>query len=135
MKANGRVEIGCRLAIVAVIVFSGVFLPLVPWGTLGRFVNLFWGLVYGFGWFVAGFFTGSVRSLSAVIVGTLIWPIGLSIVLYVASGMIWRAPAHLHLVFATAMLLSLLCIMPLDRALKAPFNRLPLFTHTVFVVY
>jgi hypothetical protein len=135
VKSNTTAEIVCRLLIVAIIVFSAAFLPLVRWGNIGSFVNLFWGMLYGLGWFVAGFFAGNVRSVAAVVFGMIMWPIGLSVILYVLSGVIWHTASTPQLVFGIGTFVSLLCVISLDQAHQPPFDRLPLFTHFMFLLY
>jgi hypothetical protein len=129
------IEVLSRIIIVGVALFAGIALPFVPWAHAARFVNLFWGLVYGFGWFISSLVTGNIRVPAAVILGAIVWPIVLSIGLYVVSGIVWHGGPKVRFVFGLITLLSLFCVVSLDRTYEAPLNGFPLFSHFFFIDY
>ena len=136
MKLENMREVFCRLLITALVLFSGVFLRLVGWGTVGKFVNLFWEVVYGLGFLIVGLLPGGIDSRPAFIFGALVWPICVSLGVYLLSGFIWhRGSSKLHALFAILMILSLFCVISIDRAYQPPFNGFPLFGHFLFVIY
>ena len=70
-----------RFLFVALPLFSGVLLHLVNFGSLGRLVNLFWGSIYGLGYFFTGYIFGGLHSRPALILGGLVWPIIICVLL------------------------------------------------------
>lgn len=130
------IEVWFRLFVTAVIVFSGVFLRLVQWGSAGKFVNLFWEIIYGLGFLMVGFLPGGIESRPAILFGALIWPICISIGVFMISGTVWHIESlRLRTILGVGLIVSLLCVITLDRAYQPPFDRFPLFRHFLFVLY
>ena len=98
------------------------FLQTVEIGPIKGLQNLFWGSVFGVGWFVAGkAMTESVANL----IGFFIWPLFLSLLFYKWAGFAWNSNRRaLH---AAVLFLSLFVLVTYKTAIEPPFDRLPLF--------
>jgi hypothetical protein len=129
-------EIICRLLVVAIIFCSGVLLPLISWGSLGRLINPFWEIIYGIGFFLGGFLPAGIRSPLVAVFGALIWPAGVSMTVYFLTAVIWRSGSlKFKMIALIFTFLSLVCIITLDKARQAPFDRFPFFTHFYSAMY
>jgi hypothetical protein len=125
-----------RFLFVALPLVSGVFMPLFKLGDLGRMVNLFWGSVYGLGYFVAGFLFGGVLSRPSAIIGGLIWPLIVCVLLFWFSGRLWhQGSITVKVVACAGLVVSLLIVITFARAGAPPFSRLPLFSLFYFAGY
>ena len=108
--------------ILTIFVPSAVFgLALGQWGS-----NVLWGSLFGAGWCVASFSTGSQWGIAAF-AGLLVWPTLVSIGLYIVSGQIWRAKSGklrrgaLWLLAGTSFLmLPANVMMDLDKSIHLP---------------
>lgn len=78
------------------------------WGT-----NLIWGLIFGFGWWVAQSVLGIEHWRAAAGVGMLVWPLIVLAGLYVASRLVWRVSEDRgRKVFLSLLAVSCLAIVP-----------------------
>jgi len=112
---------------------SGVFLPYFTFGTFGKFLNLFWGTIYGFGFFV-GNFVFSVRSPTNFILGAYVWPILLSGLFFWLSGKLWQQSGPIgRLVEAGLLVASLFIVITMSKAYQPPFNSWPTYYNLLFV--
>ena len=112
---------------------SGVFLPYVQFGIFGRFMNLFWGTIYGLGLFV-GNYVFSIRSPSNFISGGLVWPILLSGLLFWLSGKLWQQSGPIgRFVEAALLVASLFVVITMSKSAQPPFNSWPTYYNLLFV--
>jgi hypothetical protein len=109
--------------------FSGVFLPLLKFGGLGRLVNLFWGSVYGVGYLFTGYLFGGLRSRPTMILGGLLWPLVVCFLLFWISGKLWHQNSvTVKAVCVGGGVLSLFVVVTLARAETPPFSSFPIFS-------
>jgi len=113
---------------------SGVFLPYIQFGGLGKFLNLFWGTIYGLGLFVGDSFF-RVRS-PYVILGAYVWPLVLSGLLFWLSGKVWQQSGPIGR-FVTAALLfaSLFVVITMSKSAQPPFYYWPMYYNLLSVHY
>lgn len=99
--------------------------PLVVFGALdGQWgTNLFWGLIFGFGWWVAQSIGGPEHWRAAAAVGQLIWiPLVLAALLLV-SRYLWRSGSvGTRKLFLMFLLISFLPIVPADTVMSLYAN-------------
>jgi hypothetical protein len=129
-------QILCRLLIVGLTSFSGVFLSLVRIPLFGNCLNFCWESVYGLGFFLVAFLPTGLESRPGFVFGALIWPILVATSIYIVSGWILRRrSAKVYVVAVTIAILSLLLVVPLNVSAKFPFSYLPLYSHFMYVIY
>ncbi|HEY1836599.1 MAG TPA: hypothetical protein VGG36_03010 [Rhizomicrobium sp.] len=116
--------------------FFGTLIQTVPFPSqTDRLENLFWGSVYGLGWFEIGFFV-NLRSSGPAIFGFCIWPIAVSIFLYWIAGKLWDSDNVKLVRICVILLLLSFCIdVPLTWASKPPLAYLPLWYNAFFNIY
>ena len=112
---------------------SGVFLPYFQFWSFGKFLNLFWGTIYGLGLFV-GNYVFSIRSPSNFILGGFVWPILLSVLLFWLSGKLWQQSGLIgRFVGAALLVASLFLVITLSKSGQPPFNSWPTYYNLLFV--
>ncbi|MEE3627049.1 hypothetical protein UCD39_24240 [Nitrospirillum sp. BR 11752] len=96
--------------------------------------NLFWGLLYGFGWHVSGTLTH--YSHGADIFGFFIWPFIIWVIVFLTAGIGFNSsrPLRRRLVWAV-LALSLCIVLPGKMAFALGFKRLPTFNNLVAAAY
>jgi len=88
------------------------------WGT-----NLLWGLVFGFGWWVAQSWLGIEHWRAAADFGMFVWPAIVLAGLFLLSRLIWRLTEHRgRRVFLGLLGVSGLAIVPADTAMSLYSN-------------
>jgi hypothetical protein len=117
-----------RLVFIALPLISGVFMPLFKFGGIGRMVNLFWGSIYGLGYFVAGYVFGGLRARPTLIFGGLVWPLLVCVLLLWISGKLWHNSITLKTISTCVLVLSLFVVITLMRASSPPFSSFPLYS-------
>jgi hypothetical protein len=135
-----------RVAFSLLPLIAGVVLPYIgpqlSWDW--HFANLFWGAVYGLGLFMASLVAPIYSHVTpldewtrnAVLFGVLGWPILVTAVLYITSGVLWRYGTKRQKRFAVALLvLSLLVVVPLRSACPESLAWLPDYWCIMFVIY
>ncbi|HEY1615827.1 MAG TPA: hypothetical protein VGF97_19300 [Rhizomicrobium sp.] len=133
MSERAPIRILFRVALVLLPLFSGTLLQTVQFPFLGRVENLFWGLIFGFGWFVMGNIAGYGR-LSGML-GFFVWPGLICITLFLLSGWLWHKicqKAARWLIFL--FFLSLFAVFPFHEG-HSSTERLPLFDHILNWVF
>lgn len=124
-----------RFLFVALPLIGGVLLPLFKLGS-ERLVNLFWGSIYGVGFYVGGFVFGGLRSTPTMVLGGLIWPLVVCLLLFWISGKLWHQNnVTVKNVSTVILILSLLVVITLARARTPPFSSFPLFTNFISAAY
>ena len=84
------------------------------WGT-----NLIWGLIFGFGWWVAQSTLGVEHWRAAADIGLFVWPPIVLVGLYVASRLVWRfANDRGRRAFLLLLAVSCLAIVPAKTAMS-----------------
>lgn len=84
------------------------------WGT-----NLIWGLIFGFGWWVAQSTLGIEHWRAAADIGLFVWPPIVLVGLYLASRLIWRfADDRGRRAFLLLLAVSCLAIVPAKTAMS-----------------
>ena len=114
---------------------SGVFLPYFTFGSFGKFLNLFWGTIYGLGFFV-GNYLFSIRSLPKFLLGGIVWPVLLSGLLFWLSGKLWQRSGPIGRFVEMALLLvSLFVVITMSKRAQHPFNAWPTYYNLLSVEY
>src|SRR4051794_19503380 len=102
--------------------FLGIALPYVPLPGSVRLVNVFWGVVYGAGFFVIdwfGAFHPTQRS-PAVFFAFIVWPVFVSGALFMIGNWLHRTTgSRLRLVSMCLLMASALALTTLDSALQS----------------
>jgi hypothetical protein len=116
--------------------FFGTLLQTVhPWPISHGLENLFWGSVYGLGWFVVGFFV-ELRHPGPALFGFIVWPLMVSAALSWFAGRRWRAhDARLIRIAVAALIVTLLLDVPLPLAGRLPLAYLPLWYNQMFDIH
>jgi hypothetical protein len=116
--------------------FLGVFLPYVGVFDHTKFVNLFWGAIYGFGLFLTDWiFTNSVKS-PVLIIGVFIWPVFISALLFWAAGRWWhRSSLWGRLKSVAILFLTMFLAVSISTVSQPPFNLIPTYWKLMFVVW
>ena len=115
--------------------FLGVFLPYVPLFGFGRAVNLFWGTVYGFGLFVTELLCGNSIASPVVLFGALLWPILVTVFLYVLSRkLVTGTRFRFHLSLALLFLSSFLTVS-VGLLRQQPFILIPTYWQLMWVIW
>jgi hypothetical protein len=115
-----------RLLFVLLPALAGTLLQAIPFGALGHFQNLIWGLIFGLGWFVVGSTLGYTKLVAFF--GFFIWPTFVCIALYRIGGVFWRHLAQLRWKIALGILtLTFLVVIPYRQDIGSIYSRLPLF--------
>jgi hypothetical protein len=105
-------------------------------GYFGRFINLFWESVYGLGLLAIALIPGGLDSRVGLLVGALLWPLLVTVGLFVLIGAAARVDSSkLHMVVGALIVVSLFCVIPFDRTSAGPLSYLPLYSRIVFSVY
>ncbi|TWB79614.1 hypothetical protein FBZ87_10235 [Nitrospirillum amazonense] len=135
MDVTVRMQRAVRVGIVFVSYFMASFFTFLPDGNGEHgFQNLFWGLIYGFGWHVAGSLTHFSRS--ADIFGFFIWPLLVWVVLFLLTRLCFSAPRlwQRRLIWA-GLALSLFIVMPGKTAFSLGFQHLPTLNNLEAAAY
>ena len=115
---------------------AGVFLPYVKLGMFGKFMNLFWGFIYGIGLFITDFAPTGIKAPVQFAFGVVAWPLIVSWLLFWMSGKLLTIPGSTgRYVASIFLLLSLFSVVTLERSKASPFNSWPLFYNYLFVMY
>jgi hypothetical protein len=80
-------------------------------GHVGEWINPFWGFVFGFGWFIAGFFA-RVGSPLVSRFGSLVWPLAICLFLFVSYGRLYDAEKRIRRHIVVAIAISFIVILP-----------------------
>ncbi len=103
-------------------------------GSFREPVNLLWGFIYGFGWYMWGFFE-SVRSAHAQSFGGLVWPLMLLVGLTYLLGRVLSAYPQRRASIIAAFMLSLLFLIPKQLLKNTPLDYIPTWDKILTVVY
>ena len=94
--------------------------------------NLPWEALFGFGFYVTGFFRSTLGEHLEGLLGFFVWPIAVIVLLWVTSFRILRAGLYARVASASLFIISLLICVPADTA-NALASRLPLFLNELGV--
>ena len=84
------------------------------WGT-----NLFWGLIFGFGWWAAQSAVGPEHWRAAAAFGIFIWPLVVLAVMFLLSRLVWQAGDHRkHKAFLLLLAVTSIAIFPAKAAMS-----------------
>ncbi len=127
--------LGVRLAFSIVPLVFGTILPLFSVGPLLEPINLPWGFVFGFGWYMGGF-VANWKSQLVVLWGPVIWPIIVCISLFIISGRInYSRRSYGKLIALSLFLASLIIVVPQRLTSKCPLRNIPFYPNTLAVYY
>jgi hypothetical protein len=114
--------------------FLGMFLHTVEiFGQ--RFINLFWGVIYGLGMLVTDVIFGNSVESPLLFIGIL-WPICMTVLLFVSGGKIWRAKSPVaRWVFVALFALSSFLVIDLRDYAQPPYSKIPTFLSLMSEVY
>jgi hypothetical protein len=88
------------------------------WGT-----NLFWGLIFGFGWWVAQSIGGPEHWRAAALIGELIWPALVLAGLFFLGRSVWHwGDGRMRSFFLVVLAISSLPIVPAETAMSLYAN-------------
>ncbi len=115
--------------------FAGILSPSLPTGESFREpINLVWGFIYGFGWYIAGF-AESIASPRVQTFGALVWPLivlaGATYLFGRMLGIYTKRRAEIITVFT----LSVLFILPQDIIMNTPLRHIPTYYSILSTVY
>lgn len=115
--------------------FLGVGLPYLTFPGGLKFMNFFWGTVYGLGlWGVDKTIGLSIQS-PFVAIGVIVWPILVSTTIFIFSRKLQLNHRKVQLSIVFALIISSLLVTNLHAALQPPFSNLPTFYRLFFVVW
>jgi len=100
-------------------------------GHVREWINPFWGFIFGFGWFIVGFFT-SERSPLALRFGGFGWPLAICFVLFIFYGRLYDVGGKLRRCTLVAIAMSFVVILPGSCAV---FRYVPTWSGTMNAVY
>jgi hypothetical protein len=123
-----------RLAFSFSLLIFGTFLPLFKIGPIREVVNLLWGFIFGFGWYMAGY-VANLSSPIVVIFGALVWPIIVFILLYVWAGKILQYEPRPRMLCLIILVLSMFIDVPVHSTSVFPLRYIPLYINIYGAVY
>ncbi len=124
-----RIFIGFLCAALATT--AGVLLPLIVHGVR----NLPWEVVFGFAYYVTGFFRSSQLGYRLDgLIGGIFWPLLVIVLVWFAASRICAAGAFVRAASLVLFILSLAACVPAETA-NALGSRIPLFFNESFVRY
>lgn len=124
-----------RLAFSIVPLVFGTSLPLFSIGSLREPINLPWGFVFGFGWYLAGF-VANFRSPLVVLWGALIWPIIVCTVLFILSGRInYSEWSYGKIIALSLFVASLIVLVPQSLTSVPPLRNIPFYPNILAAWY
>ena len=130
-------NLGFRLFFSIWPLFLGMFLHTVE--IFGRhFINLFWGVIYGLGMLLTHVMMGGNSQVvpPQVLLIEGLWPICLTVLLFVLSGKIWRAKSRgASWVFVVLFALSSFLVIDLCDYAQPPYSKIPTFLSLMSEVY
>jgi len=127
------VKIIFQISLAALSVLVGTF-GLVLCDAYFRVVNLFWGFVCGFGWYIIGFFA-SERSPFAQRYGGVIWPIIVFVLLLKIYGQVYEMTGRKRRVCLALVAASFFLIVPQRWTSMEPLIYVPIYINTLNSVY
>ena len=108
--------------------FWGVFLPYFQLLCRLRLYNYFWGGVCGLGLWVTDITVGlSLDSRLLLGLGALVWPLGVSMVMFLIGWMVDKITFKMRLVVISALLVSCLLTENLQTLMKPPMSNIPTY--------
>ena len=128
-------EIVARIIVAMTCVFCGTLLPMIRWGGL-RLKNVFWDIIYGLGFFLAGFLPGGLRTTAAYLIGVLLWVPAVTVGVFIASGYVFQLRSSATRTVVIVLFFSTLCV-DIDARItqKDPYYRLPFFSNFMQVIF
>jgi len=123
-----------RLTVAFIPAVFGIFLPVFTYGSTPDFINVFWGFVFGFGWYLLGYFA-SLSSPPAVLFGSLLWPMAVCSLLFLWSGCLLRLESTTKIVVFGVLIFSLLFNVPQRLTSMSPLRYVPLYPNILGAVY
>lgn len=103
---------------------SAELLQVLDIGKIKGFQNLFWGSIFGVGWFVADYVRGFSDTLTNLI-GFFVWPFFVCFILYRWGAIAWNS--HNVRMHCAMLFFSLLIVVTYKTSVDPPFSHLPLF--------
>ncbi len=136
MNKRGATVVTMRVLFAVLILAIGTMLPIVRFAGFGGQVNLFWGDVYGLGFYISDLALGGLRSKAAGIVGILVWPLLMTALVFWLSGkVIGSRSATVKWGIVCVLIISIFVNLDLARSRQPPFNQLPLFYNLLSLYY
>jgi hypothetical protein len=105
----------------------GAGLPYITFPRHLIFMNIFWEVIYGIGFWGVDKTVGLYVDSPFVAVGVFIWPIAVSAAMFFCGWKVLQASSRMRLAIVSALLLSSLLTVSLQRALQPPISDLPTF--------
>jgi hypothetical protein len=106
----------------------GVCLPYFQFPDSLRLYNYFWGGVCGLGLWVTDITVGlSLDSRLLLGLGVLVWPIGVSMVMFLIGWMLDKITFKMRLVVISALLVSCLLTENLQTLMQPPMSNIPTY--------
>jgi hypothetical protein len=102
-----------------------------------RFINLFWGAIYGLGMLLTDVTFGNSQGFpQMLLIGGLIWPICLTVLLFVLGGRVWRTESRIARWISVVLLaLSSFLAVNLNAYNQHPYNEIPTYLSLMSAVY
>jgi hypothetical protein len=97
-------------------------------------VNILWGFIYGFGWYLSGFIY-DIRSPSVQIFGSMIWPAIVFISASYLFGRILSAPSNIKRLAIIIAVASLFIVLPEHLILDTPLKYIPVYYSILAAAY
>jgi hypothetical protein len=123
------------LTLIIMPIIFGIMLPLIEIPILGHSENIFWGCVYGLGFYITNF-VFHFKNIYNIIFGILCWWIIIELILYAVWVRMCRTNAiHIRSIIICLFLISFLIIVPIDIGSGALFANFPLLFNMLSVIY
>jgi hypothetical protein len=115
--------------------FLGVILPYVPFPGGHRFLNLFWSVVCGLGFWMIDETVGLSMDSRLLVIGVLVWPIVVSAAMFLLGWKLQEISPRMRLILICALLASSLFIVSYQRAMRPPMLYLPTYDRQINTIY
>jgi hypothetical protein len=128
-----KTKLGFQIVLVCASITAGILAPyLIRDGYFRYPVNLFWGPVFGFGWYAAGLVVGISHPLASWF-GGMAWPIIVSLAVWIACGRIWEMNVSPKSLYLVVLLVSLMLFVP--HRFYRNFVSIPTYFDTLESIY
>jgi hypothetical protein len=97
-------------------------------------MNVLWGFIYGLGWYVAGFFDDVGASMPALF-GGIVWPVVVSICLWVLYGRVYDAQPATRRWLLAVIAVSFLLVVPEKFWSITPLRWVPTWSGILNSIY
>jgi hypothetical protein len=115
--------------------FLGCILPFISiFPSIKNPVNLIWGFVYGFGWYVAGT-VSDPRDRWAQFFGGVVWPILVMVAIMYSARFLTQVRTTAKSIIILFIFLSISIVLPQHFIAESFLEKIPTYYSILFVVY